>query len=79
MDDKSVDNDVMPPVIIPAQPGWYAKRRDDGSQYQPVIAWVILSIEYVGDFTEAIGAISGRLETGWRLEYNPMPKPWSES
>jgi hypothetical protein len=69
----------MEPVIIPAQPGWGAKRKN-GTQYQPVIAWVIYSGDEIGDGIRAIGAISGKLDDFmWILEYNPRPKAWNDS
>ena len=72
------EKDVMPPVIIPAQPGWFAKRTDDGSQFQPVIAWAVFSVFHIGDAPKAIGALSGSLDAGWTLEYNAHPNPWHE-
>ena len=65
------EDDVMAPVIIPAQPGWFAKRKDDASHLEPIIAWVIFSVARIGDEPRAIGAVSGKLDAGWFLEYNP--------
>ncbi len=72
------DDDILEPVIIPAQPGWFAKRTSDGLHYQPVIAWVIVSVTRIDDEPRAIGALSGKLDAGWTLEYNARPNPWHE-